>query len=274
MSNIVKIGKIEVGENKPLVLIAGTCVIENEESCIWHAKRLKQIADLCQMPLIFKASYDKANKTIKGAYRGPGIKEGLRILKRIKDELSVPILTDVHSSQEVEDVARVADILQIPALLSKQIDLVLDAAKTQKVINLKKSQCASPWDLIRVIEKIEDLGNRNIFITERGSAFGYNTIVNDFRSFTVLKEFGYPVIYDASHSVSAPSEFGIKIGGNRKFIYKLSLGAVACGANGLFVEIHKDPEKALSDPDGSYQIEELPPLLEKSKRIHNILYEE
>lgn len=262
----VAIGDIKIGAGQ-LVLIAGPCVIESERSAIRHAKAINLIAKRAGLPFIYKTSFDKANRTSVASYRGPGLVQGLEILKKVKAEVKVGILSDVHCKEEVRDAAKVLDIIQIPAFLCRQTDLILEAARTGKAVNIKKGQFLAPWDMKHVIKKIESCGNKKILITERGSSFGYNNLVSDFRSIPILKEFGYPVIYDATHSVQMPGALGEKSGGDRKFIPYLAAAAVACGADAIFLEVHEDPDKSLSDGPNMVKLSELEALIKKLKKI-------
>lgn len=263
----IRAGNVRIGADNPLVLIAGPCVIESEASTFRHAKMLKDITRRLGVPLIFKSSYDKANRSSINSFRGPGIKKGLNILRKIKDELGLPILSDVHCKEEVKDASRVLDIIQIPAFLSRQTDLILAAAETGKVVNIKKGQFLAPWDMRNVVKKIESSGNNKIILTERGVSFGYNNLVSDFRSVLIMKELGYPVVYDATHSVQMPGGLGDKSGGEARFIPHLSMAAVACGVNGLFIEVHENPVRALSDGPNMVRISELESMLIKLKKI-------
>jgi len=267
MTREITIGDIKVGGNNPLVLIAGPCVIESEESALKHARLLKEIASRLGVSFIYKSSYDKANRTSIDSYRGPGMKRGLAILKKVKSEVSVPVLSDIHCKEEIKEAAKVLDVIQIPAFLSRQTDLIVAAAKTGRIINIKKGQFLAPWDMKAVIEKIESAGSKSILLTERGASFGYNNLVSDFRSILIMKEFGYPVIYDATHSVQLPGGLGAKSGGERRFIPYLSMAAVACGANGIFVEAHLDPNKALSDGPNMVKVSEIEGMLAKLKKV-------
>jgi len=271
MSNVVKVGNIGIGGNSPVVLIAGPCVIESEASALRHARLLKKISKSVGIPLIYKSSYDKANRTSIDSFRGPGLEKGLRILKRIKDEVKVPILSDVHCKEEMAKAAQVLDIIQIPAFLSRQTDLILAAARTGRAVNIKKGQFLAPWDMKHVIRKIESTGNKNIILTERGVSFGYNNLVSDFRSLLIMRQFGYPVIYDATHSVQIPSGLGNKSGGEAAFIPYLSMAAVTCGADGVFMEVHENPDKALSDGPNMMKLSKLGDLILKIKKIEKAL---
>lgn len=263
----IKVKDVKIGGKGPFVLIAGPCAIESEESAIYHAKALKAITDRVGIPFIFKASYDKANRTSIDSFRGPGIKRGLAILKKIKDKFALPILSDVHCREELSAASRVLDVIQIRALLSRQTDLIVAAAKTGKVINVKKAQFLAPWDVRHIIRKIESTGNKKIILTERGVSFGYNNLVSDFRSVLIMKEFGYPVIYDSTHSVQIPSGQGDKSGGERRFVPYLSMAAVACGVNGLFIEVHRDPDNAKSDGPNMVKLCDLEDMLRKLKKV-------
>ncbi|MBN1527101.1 MAG: 3-deoxy-8-phosphooctulonate synthase [Candidatus Omnitrophica bacterium] len=267
MTNEIQVGKIKIGGKNPLVLIAGPCVIESEESALRHAKLLKDVASKLKMPLIYKSSYDKANRTSIKSYRGPGLKKGLAILKKVKEKFGIPVLSDVHCKAEIREAAKVLDVIQIPAFLSRQTDLILAAAQAGRVVNIKKGQFLAPWDMRHVISKIESKHNRKIILTERGVSFGYNNLVSDFRSILVMKEFGYPVVYDATHSVQTPAGRGDSSGGERKFIPYLSMAAVACGADGIFMEVHEDPERALSDGPNMVRMRDLGKILSCVKRV-------
>ncbi len=267
MTKEVIVGNIKIGGANPLALIAGPCVIESEASTLRHARALKSISKRVGMPFIFKASYDKANRTSGSSYRGPGIKKGLKILKMVKDEFGIPVLSDVHSVEDVKEAAKVLDIIQIPAFLCRQTDLVLEAAKTGKVVNVKKGQFLAPWDMRNVVKKIESVGNKKILLTERGVSFGYNTLVSDFRSLLIMKELGYPVVYDATHSVQSPGGMGERSGGDRKYIPYLAMASVACGSNAVFMEVHEDPDSALSDGPNMVKLDELEALLTRLIKI-------
>ncbi len=267
MTRVVSIDNVKLGGPNPLILIAGPCVIESEASALRHARVLKEIARSSGMPLIFKSSYDKANRTSINSYRGPGLTKGLKILKKIKKELGLPILSDVHCREDIREAAKVLDIIQIPAFLSRQTDLIVEVARTGRAINIKKGQFLAPWDMKNVIKKIESTGNKNIILTERGVSFGYNCLVSDFRSVMIMKEFGYPVIYDATHSVQIPAGQGDKSGGDRAYIPRLSMAAVACGADGLFMEAHEDPDRALSDGPNMVKMSELAYMLAGIKDV-------
>ncbi|MGR3319657.1 MAG: 3-deoxy-8-phosphooctulonate synthase [Candidatus Anammoxibacter sp.] len=267
----MKICNFNIGDSSPLLLIGGPCVIESYESCLNIASRLKSIAESLKISFVFKASYDKANRTSFKSYRGPGIEKGIEILLKIKEELNVPVLSDVHCINDIDLVKDALDIIQIPAFLCRQTDLILAAAKSGKPVNVKKGQFLSPWDMKYIAEKIHSTGNENVIFTERGSSFGYNNLVSDMRSIVVIKEMGYPVIYDATHSVQLPGGQGEQSGGDRNFVLPLAKAAVAAGCDGLFIETHEDPEKALSDSATMVGLNEVEGLLRKVVAIRNVL---
>jgi len=271
MTKEITVGGIKIGAGRPLVLVAGPCVIENESETMRCAERLMTICNGVGIPLIFKASYDKANRTSVTAFRGPGIKEGLRILGKVKDALGVPVLSDIHSIEQVAPAADVLDVLQIPAFLCRQTDLLVAAAKSGRVINVKKGQFLAPWDMKNVVGKIASCENENIILTERGASFGYNNLVVDMRSFPIMRSTGYPVIFDATHSVQLPGGEGTSSGGQREFVEYLSRAAVAAGIDGLFLEVHEEPEQALCDGPNSVRLDDLPLLLKKLKAIDAIV---
>ncbi len=256
---------------KDFFLIAGPCVIESEKMCLQHAAILKDICGKLGIPFIFKSSYDKANRTSVTAFRGPGIRKGLAILKKVKKQIKVPVLSDVHLPAEVTFAKDVLDVIQIPALLSRQTDLLLAAAKTGRVVNIKKGQFMAPSDMKNVIGKIESAGNRKIILTERGTSFGYHNLVCDMRSLPIMSEFGYPVVFDATHSVQLPSVDCDKSTGERVFIEPLSLAAVGAGVDGLFLEVHLSPEKALCDAANMIAMKDIEALLVKAKRVSEIV---
>ncbi len=263
----ISIGKVRLGGNLPLVLIAGPCVIESEDHAFLMAERLLKIAAHAGVPLIFKASYDKANRSSGQSYRGPGLTAGLRILQKIKDRLAIPILTDIHEASQAAPVAEVADVLQIPAFLSRQTDLIVAAGKTGRVVNLKKGQFLSPWEMANAVEKVTETGNDRIILTERGASFGYQNLVVDMRSFPILRRTGCPVIFDVTHSVQLPGGEGTSSGGQPEFIEPLARAGVAVGVDGVFLEVHENPAKALSDGTNALPLAELPNLLGKLKQI-------
>jgi len=268
----IKVNNIKIGKDNPLVLIAGPCVIESEANCLETAKRIKDITQALGIPYIFKSSFDKANRLSLDSYRGPGLKRGLEILDKVKKKINVPILSDIHCQKEIEEAKKVLDIIQIPAFLCRQTDIVVNAAKTGKVINIKKGQFLAPWDILPIIRKVESAGNKKILITERGACFGYNNLVTDFRSLGIIREFGYPVIYDATHSVQLPGAKGTSSGGQREFVEGLSRSAVAFGCDGLFLEVHTNPGKALCDAANMISLKELQKLLKQIKKIEAALW--
>lgn len=263
----IKIGGVELGGGAPLAVIAGLCIIENETHTINVAERLKKITDSLKMPFIFKCSYDKANRSSISSYRGIGMKKGLSILKKVKETVGCPILTDVHKESEVAGASEVADMLQIPAFLCRQTDFVIEVAKSGKVVNVKKGQFLAPWDVKNIVEKIVESGNEKITLTERGASFGYNNLVTDLRSLAIMREWGYPVIFDATHSVQLPGGLGKATGGQRQFVPVLARGAVAAGVDGVFFETHEDPEKALCDGPNCIALDSFAALLESLKEI-------
>ncbi len=267
----ISVGSVRLGGAHPLFLIAGPCVIESESHARMMAERVAKIAADAGVPYIFKASYDKANRSSIKAFRGPGLTEGLRILARIKAELRVPVLTDIHDCSQAEPAAEVVDILQIPAFLARQTDLLVAAARTGRVINLKKAQFLSPWDMGNVAEKVASSGNQNIILTERGAAFGYNNLVVDMRAFPVLQKLGYPVVYDVTHSVQIPGGLGNASGGQPEFIETLARAGVAAGVDGLFLETHENPAAALSDGPNALPLAALPELLRRVKELATVV---
>ncbi len=267
----VRVGPVSVGGRSPLVLIAGPCVIESPEGCLDLAARLVRFAKAKRVPLIFKASYDKANRTSIDSFRGPGLEAGLAVLAEVKRRFHVPVLTDIHSVAEVGPAAEVADVLQIPAFLCRQTDLVVAAASTGRVVNVKKGQFLAPWDIVRVIEKIEAAGCHRILLTERGVSFGYNNLVADMRSLLVMRETGYPVIFDATHSVQKPGGAGDRSGGDGRWAPALARAAVATGCDGVFMETHVDPAKAMSDRDNAIALARLPELWAQLTAIDRIV---
>jgi 2-dehydro-3-deoxyphosphooctonate aldolase (KDO 8-P synthase) len=263
----ISIGSLRLGGDNRLFVIAGPCVIESESHARSLAERVAKIASDAGIPYIFKASYDKANRSSIKAFRGPGIAEGLRILAKIKSDLRVPILTDIHEASQATPAAEVADILQIPAFLARQTDLLLAAAHTGRVINIKKAQFLSPWDMGNVAEKVASCGNHNIILTERGASFGYNNLVVDMRTFPILQKFGYPVVYDVTHSIQIPGGLGHASGGQPEFIETLARAGVATGVDGLFLETHDNPSAALSDGPNALPLAQLPQLLSRIKEL-------
>jgi 2-dehydro-3-deoxyphosphooctonate aldolase (KDO 8-P synthase) len=267
----ISLGSLRLGGGNPLFLIAGPCVIESEAHARSMAERVAKIAADAGVPYIFKASYDKANRSSGKAFRGPGLAEGLRVLAKIKAELRVPVLTDIHEASQAAPAAEVVDILQIPALLARQTDLLLAAAKTGRIVNVKKAQFLSPWDMGNVAEKIAAAGNANIILTERGASFGYNNLVVDMRSIPVMKKFGYPVVYDVTHSIQLPGGQGHASGGQPEFIEPLARAGVAVGVDGIFLETHDNPAAALSDGPNALPLAQLPQLLARLKELSTLL---
>ncbi|HXX14174.1 MAG TPA: 3-deoxy-8-phosphooctulonate synthase [Candidatus Eremiobacteraceae bacterium] len=267
----IPVGSLRLGGGNPLFLIAGPCVIESESHARMIAGRVAKITGDLGVPYIFKASYDKANRSSIKGFRGPGLTEGLRILGKIKTDLRLPILTDIHDASQAAPAAEVADILQIPAFLARQTDLLLAAAKTGRIINLKKAQFLSPWDMGNVAEKVASTGNHNILLTERGASFGYNNLVVDMRSFPILQKLGYPVVYDVTHSVQIPGGLGHASGGQPEFIETLARAGVATGVDGLFLETHDHPAAALSDGPNALPLEQLPQLLSRIKELSTLV---
>ena len=256
-----------------MILIAGPCVIENEKSTLSNAREIRKITDKLKIPFVFKSSYDKANRTSVKSYRGPGIDKGLRILKKVKEDVGVFVLSDVHTVEEVKKAAEVLDIIQIPAFLSRQTNLIVEAAKTGRIVNIKKGQFLSPWDIKHAIEKAQSTGNDRIVVTERGTSFGYNNLVSDFRSIIIMRDFAVPIIYDASHSIQMPGGLGEKSGGDRRFIHPLILAAASVGADGIFIEVHEKPDEAPCDGPNMLPLEELEGMLRKVRDIERITRE-
>ena len=276
MRHIVKTENILIGNGSPLVLISGPCVIENYETTFKIASFLKDLTNKLDVPFIFKASYDKANRTSINAFRGPGIDDGLKILETIKSELGVTIISDVHRIDEIDAAARVLDIIQIPAFLCRQTDLIVEIAKTGKPLNIKKGQFLAPWDIINIIEKVTATGNNQIVVTERGTMFGYNNLVVDFRGIKIMQDTGWPVVFDATHSIQLPGGKGKSSGGQREFAPILANAAVAAGADGVFMEVHEDPDNALCDGPNSLKLdmlEELLSLLKDTRAVRQKFYD-
>ena len=270
----VKVGNIEIGAGRPLVVIAGPCVIESRESALKHASLLKEAADRVGVPYIFKTSYDKANRSSVDSYRGPGLGKGLEILAEVKQKTEIPILTDVHEREQVASVSEVADVLQIPAFLCRQTDFVVAVAQSGKVVNVKKGQFLAPWDIGNIVDKILSANNDQILLTERGASFGYNNLVSDMRSLVVMRELGYPVVFDATHSLQLPGGLGKASGGERKYIGPLARAGVAVGVDALFMEVHENPDEALSDGPNSLPLGEFEGVLRIVKEIDGILKRE
>jgi 2-dehydro-3-deoxyphosphooctonate aldolase (KDO 8-P synthase) len=275
----VRVGSIAIGGGAPLVLVGGPCAIEDEKHALMTAERLAKIASDRRVSFIYKSSYDKANRFSINSYRGPGLREGLRILRKVRDTLGLPVLSDVHQVSEVEPAAEVLDVLQIPAFLCRQTDLVLAAAKTGKPVNVKKGQFVAPGDMKNVVDKVLSAGNRSILLTERGASFGYHNLVVDMRGLAIMRGFGFPVIFDATHSVQLPGGAGDRSGGERKYVPALARAAVAFGIDALFMEMHEDPDRTLADgrplSDGPnmLRIDDLPPLLQQLQAIESAVRE-
>ncbi len=257
----VSIGDYKVGQGQPLLLMAGPCVLEGYERSLMIGKRAKAICEALGMPYVFKASFDKANRSSYNSFRGPGLVEGMQLLAQLKKDLAVPVVTDVHEPWQCEKVAEVADVLQIPAFLCRQTDLVHAAAATGKTVNVKKGQFLAPWDMKNVIKKIEEAGNKNLLLTERGASFGYNTLVTDMRGLAVMREFGYPVVMDATHSVQIPGGQGTSSGGQSQYVPHMARAAAAVGIDALFMEVHDNPAEALSDGPNMVRLDNLQKLL-------------
>jgi len=271
MPHLIKTDSMVIGQGAPLVLISGPCVIENYETTREIAASLKEMTARLAMPFIFKASYDKANRTAVNSFRGPGLVDGLKVLAEVKKEFDVPILSDVHRISEIEPAARVLDIIQIPAFLCRQTDFITAVSQTGKPVNIKKGQFLAPWDISNVVEKITSTGNRRLLITERGTMFGYNNLVVDFRGLMIMRRTGYPIIFDATHSVQLPGGAGKSSGGQRDFAPVLARAAVAAGVDGIFMEVHPDPDQALCDGPNSLKLDTIYDLLAQLKTIHRTI---
>ncbi len=269
--NTVKIRDFEIGAGNPLALLAGPCVLEGLERSLYIGREIKAITQRLGIPYVFKASFDKANRSAFNSFRGPGLEKGLEILAQIKKELDVPVVTDIHTELQAKPAAEVVDILQIPAFLCRQTDLVYQAALTGKPVNVKKGQFLSPKDMRNVVDKILEGGNSNILLTERGASFGYNNLVVDMRSFPIMRSFGYPVVFDATHSVQIPGGLGTASSGNREYVEYLTRAAVGAGVDALFMEVHDNPEEALSDGPNMVYLDKLEDLLKDALSIYNIV---
>jgi 2-dehydro-3-deoxyphosphooctonate aldolase (KDO 8-P synthase) len=267
----VKVGALKLGAKSKPFFIAGPCVIESEKHCLKMAERLAEQAGRLKIDLIFKASYDKANRTSLKSYRGPGLEKGLRILEKAREVSGLPILSDVHAEAQVWEAAEVLDVLQIPAFLCRQTDLVQAAAETGRCVNLKKGQFLSPHEMSKVLEKARETGNRNLLLTERGTSFGYNNLVVDFRSFAIMRSFGQPVVFDVTHSVQTPGGQGDRSGGDSQYIPHLARAGAAAGVDGFFFEVHDNPAKALSDGPNSLDLKVFPKLVQEILRIRDSL---
>ncbi len=270
-SKSVKVGGFEIGAGKSLALIAGPCVIEGREAALRHASLIREVTDRVGIPYIYKSSFDKANRSSLESYRGPGIERGLEILAEVKEKIGVPLLTDVHEKEQVSLVQEVVDVLQIPAFLCRQTDFIIAVAQSGRVINVKKGQFLAPWDMRNVIEKIVSTGNEQVMVTERGFSFGYNHLISDMRSLVVMRELGYPVVFDATHSLQLPGGLGKASGGERQFIGALARAGVAVGIDAIFMEVHENPDRALSDGPNSLSLRDLEGLLKRLKEIDGIV---
>lgn len=256
-----------LSRRKRLVLLAGPCVVESEELCLSIGRKLRKLCDARDIEYVFKASFDKANRSSAASFRGPGVDEGLAVLARVRSELGVPVVTDIHTEEQAATAGRVVDVLQIPAFLCRQTDLIAAAVRTGKIVNIKKGQFLAPWDMVQVVKKAEAAGGKKLFLTERGTTFGYNNLVSDMRSIPILRNNGYPVIYDATHSVQLPGGAGDKSSGQREFAPVLAGCAVAAGADGVFVETHPDPDRALSDGPNMVPLADMGRLLDRLLRV-------
>jgi 2-dehydro-3-deoxyphosphooctonate aldolase (KDO 8-P synthase) len=272
MEEPIQIGPVAVGKNGPFFLIAGPCVIEDEEMTLRIAHFLQETKEHLDIPVIFKASYDKANRTSLDSFRGPGIDRGLEIIFKVKEETGLPVLSDVHHTEEIEKASMTLDVIQIPAFLCRQTDLVVAAARSGLPVNIKKGQFMSPWDMRHVVEKVTSTGNRRLLITERGTFFGYNNLVVDIRAIAIMKKFDLPVVFDATHSVQLPGGSGSSSGGQREYVSHLSRAAVAAGADAVFLEVHPNPDSALCDGPNSLPLGEISPLLILLKEIHHLVH--
>jgi len=268
----ISIANTKLGGNNPLYIIAGPCVIESEDIAFYTAERLKVICSQVGLSLLFKSSYDKANRTSLSSFRGPGLDKGLQIFSDVRSRFGIPVISDVHSIDEVKPASEVLDAFQIPAFLCRQTDLVLSASHTGKPVNIKKGQFLAPWDVKNIIDKFISTGNRNLFITERGASFGYNNLVVDFRGLPIMRAFGYPVIFDVTHSLQLPGGLGSSSGGQKEFAEPLARAAVAAGVDGLFMEVHPAPDKALCDGPNMIPIDEVADFLRVMKQIHNAVF--
>jgi len=270
-NKIVKCGDLSISNNSPFTLIAGPCQLENEKHAISVAEKLKEITEKLKIGFIYKTSFDKANRTSLKGKRGAGLENSLPVFDRIRKDLNVPVLTDIHTMDQCDTVSKHVDVLQIPAFLCRQTDLLVAAAKTGKIINVKKGQFLAPWDMVNVTRKIEETGNNNILVTERGASFGYNTLVSDMRSIPIMRKNGYPVVFDATHSVQQPGGMGDKSGGQREFVEYLSRAAVAVGVAAVFIETHPDPDIAPSDGPTMVPLSKMPDLLKQLVEIDKLI---
>ncbi len=270
VKNVKITDKVSIGGKKRFTLIAGPCSIESEELVMEIAGKVKEITDRLGIEYIFKASFDKANRSSINSYRGPGLEKGLEILKKVKEKYNLPIITDIHEPGQAEKLAEVVDIIQIPAFLCRQTDLLVAAAKTGKPLNVKKGQFLAPWDMKNVVNKIKESGNENIMLCERGAMFGYNNLVVDMRSLLEMREFGYPIVFDATHSVQKPGGQGDTTGGNREYVFPLMRAALAIGVDAIFAEVHPNPDEALSDGPNTLRLDDLEEILKKAILIDDL----
>ena len=269
--NTVQVGNFSIGNGQPLALLAGPCVLEGLDRCLLIGRTIKEITGRLGIPYVFKASFDKANRSSFNGFRGPGLKKGLEMLQTIKDELQVPIVTDVHTEEQIEPVAKGADIIQIPAFLCRQTDLLYAAAQSGAVVNVKKGQFMAPGDMRNVVDKLHEGGCSQILLTERGASFGYNNLVVDMRTFPIMRSFGYPVVFDGTHSVQLPGGAGTCSAGNREFVPNLVRAAVGAGVDALFMEVHDNPEEALCDGPNMVYLDKLEDLLKDALAIHEVV---
>ncbi len=267
----IRIANFSIGKEEPLAILAGPCVIESESHTLRSAEKLQRMVSRHPFSYIFKASYDKANRSSGASFRGPGLEEGLRILERVRREFNLPVVTDVHSPEEATLAAEVCDMIQIPAFLCRQTDLILAAGRTKAAVNVKKGQFLAPWDMQNVVEKLRSAGNERILLTDRGTSFGYNNLVSDFRAIPIMQKFGFPVCFDATHSVQLPGGLGHATGGQREFIAPLAKAAVAVGCNALFLEAHPNPAQAKSDASSVLSFEALETLLQEIEKIYEAI---
>jgi len=262
---------LTIGARRPFALIAGPCVIESRESVLRHAERIRDVARRAEIPFVFKCSFDKANRTSLGSYRGLGMERGLEILAEVRRQVGVAVLTDVHVVEQAKPVAEVVDVLQTPAFLCRQTDFIIEVCRTGKPVNLKKGQFLSPWEMARVVEKARSVGDSSVMVCERGFSFGYRNLVSDMRSLVILRETGVPVVFDVTHSVQLPGGTGTASGGERQFVPALARAAVAVGIDALFMEVHEDPDRALSDGPNNWPLDRLEPLLRELKSIDEVV---
>lgn len=273
MTNGIPIGGFELGGNNPLCIIAGPCVIESRDVVFSTAERLREICRSLGLSFLFKSSYDKANRTSLSSFRGPKLEAGLKILSDVRTKFQIPVISDVHSVEEVKPASEVLDVIQIPAFLCRQTDLILAASETGKPVNVKKGQFLAPWDVKNIIEKFTSTGNRNVFLTERGSCFGYNNLIVDFRGLPIMRSFGCPVVFDVTHSLQLPGGLGKRSGGQREFAEPLARAAVAVGVDGLFIEVHPDPDTALCDGPNMVRLGSVEKLLRTCRDLHALIRE-